>query len=141
MCSTKALGEGKRDPEKTGLVLDPYFSASKVAWILEKVKGARAKANAGELALGTIDTWLTWRLTCGRVHATDVTNASRTMLYNIHTLKWDESLLGIFGIPKSMLPEVKPSSGFFGETQVFGGSIPISGIAGDQQAALLAKLA
>ena len=140
MCAKlKLLGKEKEIRKKTGLVLDPYFSASKVAWILEKVKGARAKANAGELALGTIDTWLTWRLTCGRVHATDATNASRTMLYNIHTLKWDESLLGIFGIPKSMLPEVKPSSGFFGETQVFGGSIPISGIAGDQQAALFGQ--
>lgn len=140
MCAKlKLLGKEKEIRKKTGLVLDPYFSASKVAWILEKVKGARAKANAGELALGTIDTWLTWRLTCGRVHATDATNASRTMLYNIHTLKWDESLLGIFGIPKSMLPEVKPSSGFYGETQVFGGSIPISGIAGDQQAALFGQ--
>ncbi len=133
-----------KDKEKvirkiTGLVLDPYFSATKVCWILENVKGARAKAMAGNLALGTVDTWLTWRLTDGRVHATDVTNASRTMLFNIHSLQWDDSLLELFGIPKSMLPEVKPSSGIFGETQVFGGSIPIAGIAGDQQAALFGQ--
>lgn len=140
MCDAlREKGAGKEIKKKTGLILDAYFSATKVAWILEHVKGARARAKAGDLAMGTIDSWLVWNLTGGRVHATDPSNASRTMLYNIHSLKWDESLLGLFGIPNSMLPDVRPSSGFFGETQIFGGSIPIAGIAGDQQAALFGQ--
>lgn len=140
MCDAlREKGAGKEIKKKTGLILDAYFSATKVAWILEHVKGARARAKAGDLAMGTIDSWLVWNLTGGRVHATDPSNASRTMLYNIHSLKWDESLLGLFGIPNSMLPDVSPSSGFFGETQIFGGSIPIAGIAGDQQAALFGQ--
>ena len=140
MCDAlRETGAGKEIKKKTGLILDAYFSATKVAWILEHVRGARARAKAGDLAMGTIDSWLVWNLTGGRVHATDPSNASRTMLYNIHSLKWDESLLGLFGIPNSMLPDVRPSSGFFGETQLFGGSIPIAGIAGDQQAALFGQ--
>ncbi len=140
MCDAlREKGAGKEIKKKTGLILDAYFSATKVAWILEHVKGARTRAKAGDLAMGTIDSWLVWKLTGGRVHATDPSNASRTMLYNIHSLKWDESLLGLFGIPNSMLPEVRPSSGFFGETQLIGGSIPIAGIAGDQQAALFGQ--
>jgi glycerol kinase len=140
MCDAlREKGAGKEIKKKTGLILDAYFSATKVAWILEHVKGARARAKAGDLAMGTIDSWLVWNLTGGRVHATDPSNASRTMLYNIHSLKWDESLLGLFGIPNSILPDVRPSSGFFGETQLFGGSIPIAGIAGDQQAALFGQ--
>ncbi|WP_085902411.1 glycerol kinase GlpK [Kiloniella majae] len=122
---------------KTGLLLDPYFSATKVAWILDNVKGAREKANRGELAFGTIDSFLLWRLTDGKVHATDVTNASRTMLYNIHDLKWDNDLLELFNIPASLLPEVKDSAADFGTTSadIFGSPIPVQGIAGDQQAA------
>lgn len=135
----RAKGRDKEIRKKTGLVLDSYFSATKVAWILDHVKSARARARAGDLAMGTIDSWLVWNLTGGRVHATDPTNASRTMLYNIHSLMWDESLLSLFGIPASLLPEVRPSSGYFGETQLFGGSIPITGIAGDQQAALFGQ--
>ncbi len=125
--------------KKTGLVLDAYFSATKVAWILDHVRGAKSRARNGDLAMGTIDSWLVWNLTGGRVHATDPGNAARTMLYNIHTLKWDETLLDLFGIHPSLLPEVRPSSGFFGETQLFGGSIPITGVAGDQQAALFGQ--
>ena len=126
---------------KTGLLLDPYFSASKVAWILDNVDGARERAERGELCFGTIDTWLIWNLTEGKVHATDYTNASRTMLFNIHTLKWDEELLKIFNIPASLLPEVKPSSGIFGYTdsKVLGAEIAIGGVAGDQQAALFGQ--
>ncbi|WP_085903817.1 glycerol kinase GlpK [Kiloniella majae] len=122
---------------KTGLLLDPYFSATKVAWILDNVEGAREKANRGELAFGTIDSFLLWRLTDGKVHATDVTNASRTMLYNIHDLKWDNDLLELFNIPASLLPEVKDSAADFGTTSayIFGSPIPVQGIAGDQQAA------
>ena len=126
---------------KTGLLLDPYFSASKVAWILDNVDGARERAERGELCFGTIDTWLIWNLTEGKVHATDYTNASRTMLFNIHTLQWDEELLKIFNIPASLLPEVKPSSGIFGYTdsKVLGAEIAIGGVAGDQQAALFGQ--
>ncbi len=102
--------------EKTGLVPDPYFSASKIAWILNEVPGAREKAEAGRLAFGTVDTWLLWKLTYGKVHATDMTNASRTMLYNIHTCEWDSWLLDLFNIPASMMPEVKPSASEFGIT-------------------------
>lgn len=125
----------------TGLIPDAYFSASKVAWILDNVPGARAQAEAGDLLFGTIDTWLIWNLTQGSVHVTDYTNASRTMLYDIHNLCWDETLLRYFRIPTSMLPQVRPSSQIYGytETSVLGGSIPISGAAGDQQAALFGQ--
>ena len=127
--------------EKTGLLLDPYFSATKLHWILENVKGAREKAERGELCFGTIDSWLTWNLTGGKVHATDYSNAARTMLFNIHTLEWDKDLLKLFNIPSSILPEVKPSSGFFGNTDVgvLGAELPIAGVAGDQQAALFGQ--
>ena len=126
---------------KTGLLPDAYFSASKIAWILENVPGARERAEAGELLFGTVDTWLVWVLTGGLVHATDPTNASRTMLYNIHEGRWDEGLLALFGIPASMMPEVLPSSGLFGETSYPGlpAGIPIMGVAGDQQAALFGQ--
>ena len=124
---------------KTGLVVDAYFSATKVQWILDNVKGARAKAKAGELAFGTVDSWLVWNLTNGRVHATDASNASRTMLYDISTGDWDDELLKIFGVPRSMLPEVKSSSEVYGETMLLGAPIPIAGIAGDQQAALFGQ--
>lgn len=127
--------------EKTGLVPDAYFSASKVAWILENVPGAKEKAKAGNLLFGTVDSWLIYNLTKGEIHVTDYTNASRTMLYNIHELCWDKELLDIFGIPASMLPQVKPSSHIYGytESSVLGGRIPIAGIAGDQQAALFGQ--
>ena len=126
---------------KTGLLPDAYFSASKIAWILENVPGTRERAEAGELLFGTVDTWLVWVLTGGLVHATDPTNASRTMLYNIHEGRWDEELLDLFGIPASMMPEVRPSSGLFGETSYPGlpAGIPIMGVAGDQQAALFGQ--
>ena len=126
---------------KTGLLLDPYFSASKIAWILDNVEGAREKAEAGKLCFGTIDTWLIWNLTDGKVHATDYSNASRTMLFNINTLEWDKELLEIFNIPCSMLPEVNPSSHIYGYTDrtILGDEIPIGGVAGDQQAALFGQ--
>jgi glycerol kinase len=125
---------------KTGLVVDAYFSATKVQWMLQNVKGLKARAAKGELAFGTIDTWLLWNLTGGKVHATDVSNASRTMLYDIRKGDWDDELLKIFGVPRSMLPEVKDSSGVFGETTLLGGSIPVAGIAGDQQSALFGQV-
>ena len=127
--------------KNTGLIPDAYFSASKIAWILENVEGARKLAEDGKLLFGTVDTWLLYKLTGGEVHATDYTNASRTMLYNIKDLKWDEKLLDIFNIPKSMLPEVKPSKSIFGYTKedIIGASVPIGGIAGDQQAALFGQ--
>ena len=127
--------------EKTGLIPDAYFSGSKIKWLLDNVPGARAKANAGKLLFGTIDTWLIWKLTNGRVHVTDYTNASRTMIFNIHTLQWDKELLHLLNIPESMLPEVKPSSCLYGksEFELFGGEIPISGAAGDQQSALFGQ--
>ena len=127
--------------ETTGLIPDAYFSASKVAWILDHVEGAREQAENGDLAFGTIDTWLIWNLTRGEVHATDYTNASRTMMFDIHKLDWDEKILDYFKIPKNMLPKVKPSSGIFGYTEVgmFGESIPIAGAAGDQQSALFGQ--
>lgn len=127
---------------KTGLLIDAYFSASKIAWILDNVKGARAKAERGELAFGTVDSWLVWNLTGGKQHITDVTNASRTMLYNINKMDWDEGLLNLFNIPSSMMPEVKSSSEVYGQTQsnIFAANIPIAGIAGDQQAALFGQL-
>lgn len=125
--------------ENTGLVIDSYFSGTKIKWILDNVQGAREKANKGELAFGTIDTWLIWNLTGGKVHATDVTNASRTMLFNIRELKWDEKLLKELTIPPSMLPEVKPSAHHFGDADINGMKIPINGVAGDQQAALFGQ--
>ncbi len=136
--------DGRQDliRSKTGLVIDAYFSASKIRWILDNVPGARGKAEAGELAFGTVDSWLVWKFTRGRVHATDVTNASRTMLFNIRTLEWDKELLTIFNIPASMLPEVKQSSEIYGETAttIFASKIPIAGIAGDQHAALFGQM-
>ncbi|MBP3265581.1 MAG: glycerol kinase GlpK, partial [Clostridiales bacterium] len=139
----KIVAAGRSDmiSEKTGLVPDAYFSASKIAWILDNVDGAREKAENGKLLFGTVDTWLIWNLTAGEVHVTDYTNAARTMLFNIHTLKWDEDLLSLFNIPGSMLPDVKPSSTIYGYTseKVMGGSIPIAGAAGDQQAALFGQ--
>ncbi|SKA99647.1 glycerol kinase [Caloramator quimbayensis] len=127
--------------KKTGLILDAYFSGTKIKWILDNVEGAREKANKGELLFGNIDTWLIWNLTGGKVHITDYSNASRTMLYNIYKLEWDEELLEILNIPKVMLPKVMPSSKVFGYTKsgYFGGEIPISGDAGDQQAALFGQ--
>ncbi|MBO7304687.1 MAG: glycerol kinase GlpK [Clostridia bacterium] len=135
------LGYGRIIKEKTGLLPDPYFSASKIKWILDSVDGAREKAKAGELCFGTVDSWLIWNLTGGKVHATDYSNASRTMLYNINTLSWDEELLELFNIPRSMLPEVMPSSHVYGYTDagVLGAAIPIGGVAGDQQAALFGQ--
>ena len=126
---------------RTGLLLDPYFSASKVAWILDNVEGARQKANAGDLAFGTIDSFLIWRLTDGQMHATDVTNASRTNLFNIHDMAWDEKLLEVFNVPKSVLPEVKECADDYGHTteDLFGFSLPILGVAGDQQAAIIGQ--
>lgn len=128
--------------EKTGLVIDAYFSATKVRWILDEVPGAREAADRGELCFGTIDSWLLWKLTNGEVHATDVSNASRTLLFNIHTLQWDPALLEIFSIPASMLPEVRSSSEVYGHTQnlLTSHPIPIAGIAGDQQAALFGQM-
>ena len=128
--------------EKTGLIIDAYFSATKIKWILDHVEGAREKALKGQLFFGTIDTWLIWNLTKGKVHVTDYSNASRTMLFNIHTLKWDEEILTRLDIPTSMLPQVKPSSCVYGHTNatLLGGEIPISGAAGDQQAALFGQV-
>jgi len=127
--------------EKTGLVIDPYFSATKIEWLLDNVPGARARAAAGELAFGTIDSWLVWKLTGGRVHVTDPSNASRTSLYNLATGAWDDELLALFRVPRALLPEVRPSSGNFGESvpALLGSSLPIAGIAGDQQAALFGQ--
>lgn len=127
--------------KRTGLVPDAYFSASKISWILEHVQGARQAAERGELLFGTVDTWLIWNLTKGAVHATDYTNAARTMLFDIHRCCWEKEILELFQIPQNMLPEVRPSSGLFGETeeQIFGGKIPIMGVAGDQQAALFGQ--
>jgi glycerol kinase len=138
----KAQGLSERIQSKTGLVIDAYFSASKIRWLLEKIPGARDKAQRGELAAGTVDSWLIWNLTRGQVHATDATNASRTMLYNIHNGNWDQELLDLFEIPKSMLPEVKSSSEIYGtmDKDLFGQAAPIAGVAGDQQAALFGQL-
>ena len=138
----KEKGHADKIADKTGLIIDAYFSATKIRWILDQVKGAREKAEAGELAFGTVDSWLIWKLTGGKQHLTDITNASRTMLFNIHTQVWDEELLEIFGIPASMLPEVKTCSEVFCETagDVLSVKIPIAGVAGDQQAALFGQL-
>jgi glycerol kinase len=137
----KNEGKAKTIQEKTGLIIDAYFSATKVRWILENVKDARRLAEKGQLAFGTVDSWLIWNLTRGKLHITDVSNASRTMLYNIHTLEWDNDLLEIFGIPESMLPEVRSSSDIYGQTVgQFSSEIPVAGIAGDQQAALFGQM-
>jgi glycerol kinase len=135
----RAEGFDRTLREKTGLITDAYFSGTKIAWLLENVPGARARAQRGELACGTIDTWLVWQLTRGRVYATDVSNASRTMLFNLHTLAWDQQILNYFAIPASLLPEVKPSSTIFGETPLFGATVPITGVIGDQQASLFGQ--
>jgi glycerol kinase len=137
----KVAGHAKSIQEKTGLILDAYFSATKVKWILDNVAGARERAENGELLMGTMDTWLVWKLTNGQVHVTDVSNASRTMLYNIHLLQWDQDLLKRFDIPAAMLPLVKSSSEIYGTTQSILTShpVPIAGIAGDQQAALFGQ--
>lgn len=138
----KKAGLAEKIRAKTGLVIDAYFSATKVRWILDNVPGARRRAAAGELAFGTVDSWLIWKLTGGRVHVTDVTNASRTMLFNIHEQKWDEELCTLFNVPMSMLPEVRTCSEVVGKTgAAFGGAeIPIAGIAGDQQAAMFGQM-
>ena len=137
----KSEGQSRKILEKTGLIIDAYFSATKIKWILDNVKEARELAEAGQLAFGTVDSWLVWNLTHGRLHITDVSNASRTMLFNIHTLKWDEELLRIFDIPPGMLPEVRSSSEVYGKTVGrFASDIPVAGIAGDQQAALFGQM-
>jgi glycerol kinase len=138
----KAAGHESLVAERTGLVIDAYFSGTKLAWILEHVPEARARAEAGDLAFGTIDTWLVWQLTGGRVHATDPSNASRTMLFNIHTLEWDDDLLRLLGVPRALLPEVRPSSGVLGPVSAAPGldGVPVAGIAGDQQAALFGQM-
>jgi glycerol kinase len=138
------LKQSGQDPliqNKTGLLIDAYFSATKAQWLLDNVPGARARAERGELAFGTIDTWLLWNLTAGQLHATDPSNASRTMLYNIHKQTWDDDLLNLFNIPRAILPDVLPSSHLYGHTpaNLFGSPLPISGIAGDQQAALFGQ--
>ena len=138
----KAKGLNDTFRDKTGLLIDAYFSGTKVKWILDNVEGAREKAENGELLFGTIDTWLIWKLSGGKAHVTDYSNASRTLMFNIYDLKWDDELLDILGVPKSMLPEVKPSSEVYAHTvdyHFFGQSIPIAGAAGDQQAALFGQ--
>lgn len=137
-----ADGHKEKIRQKTGLIVDAYFSGTKIKWILDQVEGSRERAKNGELLFGTIDTWLIWKLTGGEVHVTDYTNASRTMIYNIHELKWDEELLELLDIPKEMLPEVRPSSEIYGKTvsyHMFGQEVPIAGVAGDQQAALFGQ--
>ncbi|EFX91881.1 putative glycerol kinase [Actinobacillus ureae ATCC 25976] len=139
----KADGHEAYIRKTTGLAIDPYFSGTKVKWILDNVEGAREKAERGELLFGTVDTWLVWKLTQGRTHVTDYTNASRTMLFNIHTKQWDDKMLELLDIPHSMLPEVKNSSEIYGETNIGGKGgvrIPVAGMAGDQQAALYGHL-
>src|SRR5206468_955358 len=131
-----ASQEFKQYYPQPGLVTDAYFSGTKIAWLLENVPGARERAERGELACGTIDTWLISKLTRGRVHATDVSNASRTLLFNINSLDWDDEILSYFGVPRKLLPEVKSSSEVLGEAALFGGTAPIAGVAGDQQASL-----
>lgn len=138
----KAQGLTDKIHEKTGLIVDAYFSGTKIKWILDNVPGARKRAEMGKLRFGNVDAWLVWRLTRGEVHVTDVTNASRTMLFNIHDLKWDEDLLKLLDIPLSMMPEVKSSSEIYGHTKttIFAHEVPISGVAGDQQAALFGQM-
>ena len=135
----KARGLAKMIQEKTGLVLDAYFSGTKVQWLLDNVAGARKDAEAGKLAFGTVDSWLVWNLTRGKLHITDVSNASRTLLFNIHTLQWDDELLKLFNVPRSLLPEVRASSEVYGESAI-NAHVPIAGIAGDQQAALFGQM-
>src|SRR6266513_2939487 len=137
----RAAGAEPLVRKKTGLLLDPYFSGTKVAWLLDHVAGARARAERGELAFGTIDSFLLWRLTGGRVHATDITNASRTLLFNIHAQAWDEELLALIRVPRALLPEVRDSSEVCGATEaaLFWRALPVGGIAGDQQAALIGQ--
>ena len=136
----KAAGKAGLIRKKTGLVIDAYFSGTKLAWILQNTKGAMKRAKAGELAFGTIDSWLVWKLTNGRKHITDVSNASRTMLFNLKTCDWDDELLALLGVPRAVLPEVRSSSEVYGEAEVLGAPIPIAGIAGDQQAALFGQV-
>ena len=138
----KADGLTETIRQKTGLIIDAYFSATKIKWMLDHVPGARQRAEQGRLRFGTVDTWLVWQLTGGRLHITDATNASRTMLFNIHTLQWDEELLRLFDIPRSLMPEVRSCSEVYGHTEatLFGQPVPIGGIAGDQQAALFGQL-
>ena len=136
----KKVGLEEYIKENTGLVIDAYFSGTKIKWLLDNVPGARAKAEKGELLFGTVDTWLLWKMTKGRVHATDYTNASRTLIYNINTLEWDTFLLEKLNIPIIMLPSVHPSSHIFGSWEFNGQNIPIAGIAGDQQAALFGQM-
>ena len=141
-CETlKAAGHEGLINAKTGLLIDPYFSATKIRWILDQVPGAQERAERGELAFGTVDSYLIWHLTCGAVHRTDATNASRTLIFNIHKQEWDSELLELFNIPASLLPEVMDSSADFGITDpsIFGAGIPINGVAGDQQAALFGQ--
>jgi len=137
--SLEAAGYAEYVRATTGLRFDPYFSGTKIKWILDNVEGARARAEAGELMVGTVDTWLTWKLTEGRVFVTDRTNASRTLLCNIHTGQWDERMLEILNIPRALLPEIKSSSEIYGYFECMGAEIPIAGIAGDQQAALFGQ--
>lgn len=139
--SLKSRGHEKTVQDKTGLLIDPYFSATKIAWLLDHVPGARARAEKGELAFGTIDTFLLWRLTAGNSHKTDATNASRTLLFNIHTQQWDDELLQLFNVPKALLPQVEDCAADFGctEASLLGGVIPVAGMAGDQQAALIGQ--
>ena len=139
--SLKEEGFTEKIRERTGLVIDAYFSATKLRWILKNIPGAMERAEAGDLLFGTVDTWIMWKLSGGAVHATDYSNASRTMMYNINTLSWDEDILKLLEIPVSMLPEVKPSCGIFGysDPQIFGAAVPIAGVAGDQQAALFGQ--
>lgn len=143
--ATKLIDDGYKDMirKKTGLIIDPYFSATKIRWILDHVPGSQKRAEKGELLFGTIDSWLIWKLTGGQVHATDYTNVSRTMLFNIHTLEWDKDILKLLDIPEEMLPQVKSNSEIYGYTlpyHFFGGKIPIAGVAGDQQAALIGQM-
>lgn len=137
----RSLGKESLVVERTGLLIDPYFSATKIAWILDEVDGARQRAESGELAFGTIDTWLLWQLTRGQSHLTDATNASRTSLFNIHSQEWDDDLLALFNVPRAVLPEVRDSAADFGTTQsdLLGAPVKIAGIAGDQQAALIGQ--
>lgn len=138
--SLKAAGVTDMIRRKTGLIIDAYFSGTKIRWILENVPGARERAEQGKLRFGTVDSWLVWNLTGGHEHITDVSNASRTMLFNINTLEWDEELLDLLNIPASMMPQVKSSSEVYGETDLLGGNVPVAGIAGDQQAALFGQM-
>jgi glycerol kinase len=141
-CAKMRESHGAMITEKTGLIPDAYFSASKIAWLLDNVDGARQRAEKGELAVGTIDTWLTWKLTGGNLHVTDVSNASRTMLFNLHTMDWDDELLKLFRVPREVLPEVRDSSEVYGETDsdLFGKPVPVAGMAGDQQSALFGQM-